>query len=66
MPEIRQFNGRPVKNARRIMLPDGHVIIRITFDSPKGTPGKQMDVTPEDYDAGVTRSFKPGLAKVSR
>lgn len=62
MPEQRSFRGREVKNARRLTLPSGKVIIRITFTGLKGKPGKQLDVTPEEYDHGVVRTFKPGVA----
>lgn len=62
MPEVRSFRGREVKNARRMALPSGKVVIRITYVGPKGRPGRQVDVTPEDYDSGVVRTFKPGAA----
>jgi hypothetical protein len=62
MPERRFFRGREVKNAQRIM--SGTVpsipLIKITFVGPKGRRGQQINVTPDEYDAEVSRQWAPG------
>ena len=61
MPQRRTFRGCEVKNAKRIMTPKG-AMIRVTFVGQKGKPGQQVTVTPEEYESGLTRTFKPGVA----
>jgi hypothetical protein len=58
MPLRKAFRGRKVKNTRQIVR-CGKILIRITFYGRKGKPGHQIDVTPEEYQKGVTRRFEP-------
>ncbi len=56
MPERRQFRGREVKRARKIIV-NGQPVIRITFSGRKGQPGPQVDVTLQEYQSDLKRSF---------
>ncbi len=59
MPERKTFRGHEVKNARRIVT-NGKPFIRVTYVGNFGQPGTQVDVTPDDYDKELKRSFVPG------
>lgn len=56
MPERRIFRGFEVRNARKLIV-NGKTIIRVTLKDNPGKRGRQIDVSPEEYDKGITRSF---------
>jgi hypothetical protein len=64
MPERREFNGHQVKSARKITV-NGRQLIRITFAGNFGKRGPQRDVSLEEYEKGVKRSFVEGKSKAA-
>lgn len=63
MPECKYFRDKEIRNTKRKKRRDGTVVIRITFNGPKGVTGEQIEVSPDEYDAGVRRSFVKGKGK---
>lgn len=57
MPQIRYYNGREIKNTKRIVK-DNKVFIRITYYADKKfKPGPQEVVTEEQYNRGRTLDY---------
>ncbi len=56
MPETRVFRGQAVRFARKVVV-KGKPLIKVILRTEKGQPGKTLLVTPQQYEAGLTRGF---------